>query len=157
LRHIPSQRREPLRQCSGLATSKDANWTGNFRDLTSSITRLVTLAESGRISESLVQAEIARLRWLWAAARGSSHASSAHTFDLRRVMNEEAIAELDLFDRVQLQTVLAVCTTSATISEAGRALFAVSRLDKSSANDTDRVRKYLAKFGLAFSDIRAKP
>ncbi len=36
---------------------------------------------------------------------------------------------------------------------ADRQLFSVSRLSKSSPNDADRLRKYLARFGLNWSDI----
>jgi transcriptional regulatory protein RtcR len=39
------------------------------------------------------------------------------------------------------------------MSAAGRELFAVSRGKKASSNDTDRVRKYLARFDLAFEDL----
>lgn len=34
------------------------------------------------------------------------------------------------------------------LSEAGRALFSASRARRTSANDADRLRKYLARFGL---------
>ncbi|MFP3702164.1 sigma 54-dependent transcriptional regulator, partial [Burkholderia sp. SIMBA_013] len=57
-------------------------------------------------------------------------------------------AELDLFDRAQLERVLDVCRVSASLSEAGRTLFAVSRQNKKQPNDADRLRKYLARFGL---------
>ncbi|WP_085317322.1 RNA repair transcriptional activator RtcR [Derxia lacustris] len=50
------------------AQSAEASWRGNFRDLGASVTRLATLADGGRISEALVAAEIARLRWLWGAS-----------------------------------------------------------------------------------------
>jgi transcriptional regulatory protein RtcR len=39
------------------------------------------------------------------------------------------------------------------MSEAGRALFAVSRTRKSSSNDADRLRKYLARYDLAWKDV----
>jgi transcriptional regulatory protein RtcR len=55
---------------------------------------------------------------------------------------------LDEFDAVQLQHVLAVCRRSETLAEAGRALFAVSRQQKKTKNDTDRLRKYLLSYGL---------
>ncbi|MEL6544718.1 MAG: sigma 54-dependent transcriptional regulator, partial [Myxococcota bacterium] len=55
---------------------------------------------------------------------------------------------LDLFDRVQLHEVLRVCRANSSLSEAGRELFAVSRTKRSSTNDSDRVRKYLARFGI---------
>ncbi len=47
------------------ATSSDATWQGNFRDLTASMIRLTTLAESKVIRETDVQAEIERLTHLW--------------------------------------------------------------------------------------------
>ena len=50
------------------ATSADATWPGNFRDLGASITRLATLADAGRITEELVDEEIGRLRRLWATS-----------------------------------------------------------------------------------------
>jgi transcriptional regulatory protein RtcR len=53
--------------------------------------------------------------------------------------------EIDLFDQRQLETVLEVCR-SASLSEAGRELFAVSRLKKANPNDADRLRKSL-RFG----------
>jgi transcriptional regulatory protein RtcR len=63
-------------------------------------------------------------------------------------------AQLDRFDRVQLGEVLAVCRRSSSLSAAGRELFAASRADKRSSNDADRLRKYLARFGLAWATVR---
>ena len=51
------------------AKSAEAKWTGNFRDLSASVTRLATLADGGRIPVELVDAEIQRLHWLWQRAR----------------------------------------------------------------------------------------
>lgn len=48
--------------------SRDALWSGNFRGLMASVTRIATLADGGRISTSLVEAEIQCLRWLWQRA-----------------------------------------------------------------------------------------
>jgi len=39
------------------------------------------------------------------------------------------------------------------LSEAGRTLFAVSRDAKAKPNDADRLKKYLARFGLAWDDV----
>ena len=58
--------------------------------------------------------------------------------------------ELDPFDRVQLAEVVRVCRGASSLSEAGRELFAASRRNKRSSNDADRLRKYLARFGLTF-------
>jgi transcriptional regulatory protein RtcR len=70
------------------------------------------------------------------------------------VLGAEAARALDRFDRVQLADVLAVCREAPTLSAAGRALFASSRAKKSSVNDADRLRKYLARFGLDFAAAR---
>ncbi|MGE4389805.1 MAG: sigma 54-dependent transcriptional regulator, partial [Citrobacter sp.] len=64
--------------------------------------------------------------------------------------------ELDLFDRRQLETVLEVCRRSASLSEAGRELFAVSRQKKANPNDADRLRKYLARFGLSWENLKVR-
>ena len=44
---------------------------------------------------------------------------------------------------------------SRSLSDAGRALFAVSRTKKASSNDADRLRKYLARFELRFEHLVA--
>ncbi|MEQ1484556.1 hypothetical protein [Methyloglobulus sp.] len=38
-------------------------------------------------------------------------------------------------------------------AEAGRLLFAVSRTQRGSTNDADRLRKYLGKFGLDWTNL----
>ncbi len=134
------------------AASSEAQWSGNFRDLAASITRLATLADGGRISTELVNAEIQRLRWLW--DRGASTTGLDQTaLSLEQLLGEEASAKLDLFDRVQLQAVLQVCAQARTLSDAGRQLFNHSRTQRSVVNDADRLRKYLAKFGLQWEQI----
>ena len=54
----------------------------------------------------------------------------------------------DLFDQAQLAFVIGVCRESATLSDAGRKLFAATRENRKTANDADRLRKYLARFDL---------
>jgi transcriptional regulatory protein RtcR len=43
---------------------------------------------------------------------------------------------------------------SRSLSEAGRTLFGASRTRKSISNDADRLRKYLGRFDLEFSQIQ---
>ncbi len=120
-------------------------WPGNFRDLAGSVTRMATLAEGGRVAERDVEAEIA-LR-----ERPARHAltpdGSTSGSRVEALLGARA-AELDRFDRVQLEDVLDACATARTLSDAGRTLFSQSRKRKASANDADRLRKYLARFGL---------
>lgn len=72
---------------------------------------------------------------------------------LVEILGEDGAAELDSFDAVQLAHVLKVCRESKTLAEAGRKLFHHSRTKKKSKNDTDRVSKYLAGFGLNWDNV----
>jgi transcriptional regulatory protein RtcR len=131
------------------AQTSEALWSGNFRDLSASITRLATLGENARISAPLVAAEIARLRWQWA---GHGPQAGATAIALHTLMGEQADT-LDYFDKLQLQAVLAECRQHSAISDAGRALFNISRTQRSTVNDADRLRKYLMKFGLTWDAV----
>ncbi|RYF81884.1 MAG: AAA family ATPase [Comamonadaceae bacterium] len=134
------------------AQGPEALWAGNFRDLSASVTRLATLADGGRITEPLVQAELARLRWLW--KRPDGQAGAPTDVDLDALLGPDRAAALDLFDRLQLQAVLRVCRQSRTLSDAGRKLFQASREARSVVNDADRLRKYLAKFDLRWDSLQ---
>ncbi len=131
------------------AQSSEALWSGNFRDLSASITRLATLGENARIGAALVAAEIARLRWQW---EGDSARSPDAAVSLSSVMGS-AVETLDHFDRLQLQAVIAVCRQHKSMSDAGRELFNVSRTQRSVVNDADRLRKYLLKFDLTWEKV----
>jgi transcriptional regulatory protein RtcR len=136
------------------ATSPEARWSGNFRDLNAAVLRMATLASGGRITREDVDEELARLRaqWTKGAAPGM-----AGTVDLvAEVLGADLAAELDRFDRVQLADVIAVCRQSRSLSEAGRVLFAQSRSRKQSTNDADRLRKYLTRFGLGWDDVSGR-
>jgi len=135
------------------AQSSDALWSGNFRDLSASVTRLATLADGGRISTALVDAEMQRLRWLWQHSAGSAVRSDG--VGLEALVGEERFAELDLFDRMQLEAVVGVCRDARTLSEAGRRLFDRSRTQRTVVNDADRLRKYLQKHGLSWELVSA--
>jgi len=133
------------------ASSASASWRANFRDLSAAVTRMATLAPAGRIRVVEVEEEIERLEASWR----EPDAHSAHDERLVAALGAKAAAALDLFDRAQLATVLEVCAKSASLSEAGRSLFAESRKQRTSVNDADRLRKYLARFGLDFAELRS--
>jgi transcriptional regulatory protein RtcR len=131
------------------ATSPAARWPGNFRDFNAAIVRMATLAADGRITRTIVDDEIARLQRAWTGIGEGTESLVA------RLLGPERAAELDRFDRVQLEDVLRVCSGCPTLSEAGRILFSVSRRAKRTSNDADRLRKYLARFGLEWQPVRA--
>ena len=147
--------KEALSAYLAFAHSNEARWRGNFRDLAASIMRLATLAPQGRIQTELVEAEIGRLKWLWADETDANDAENPFANWLSDGLPAKIDAEtLDLFDRVQLQHVIAECRRHPNMAAAGRALFNVSRLERATANDSDRLRKYLQRFGLTWADIR---
>ena len=132
------------------ATSPEALWTGNFRDLNATILRMATLADAGRISQDLVEEEIERLNQDW-----SPQQSSPQNDILREFFNDEALAQIDPFDQPQLAAVIKTCRESKNLAEAGRKLFCASRKNKKVSNDSDRLRKYLAKFELSWQMINS--
>tara|TARA_R110000824_G_scaffold45358_12_gene131218 strand:+ start:183 stop:1781 length:1599 start_codon:yes stop_codon:yes gene_type:complete len=132
------------------ANSPDAIWSGNFRDLAASVTRMATLSAEGRIRREMVDLEIAKLDRLW-------HAGKVEADDgLANLISAEKLEALDPFDRVQLAEVIRVSRDCKSMSEAGRTLFASSRTRRKSANDADRLKKYLTRFGLNWAEVNAE-
>lgn len=132
------------------ATSPNAHWSGNFRDLNAAVYRMATLSTGKRIDASIVGEEIDRLRANWHAPLPKLGAVEF----LPQLFDQERIDEMDLFDRAQLEFVIGQCRNSATLSDAGRKLYGVSREKRKDNNDADRLRKYLLKFGLSWQTIR---
>lgn len=140
--------KEARQRYLAFATSTAASWNGNFRDLSASITRMATLSPDGRIDKAAVKAEIARLGRLW-----HGEAAGARNEAVAGVLSPEAFSRIDPFDREQLSHVITVCRRNPSLSAAGRELFAVSRVQRKSTNDADRLRKYLARFDLVWDDV----
>jgi len=118
----------------------------NFRELSASITRIATLAEDGKITLEVVKDEIDRLRHAWQPEQSQSPRDS--------LLSAQSLADIDLFDRLQLDAVIATCRSCATLAEAGRKLFAASRTRRRAVNDSDRLKKYLARFDLDWAALR---
>lgn len=81
---------------------------------------MATFATSGRITLDVVEDEINRLRYNWQESRPSA---------LTQLLGAEA-ENIDLFDRLQLEHVIAICRQAKSLSAAGRQLFDVSRQGK---------------------------
>ncbi len=127
------------------ALSPAQQWRGNFRELNAMVTRMATLAAGGRIDLQTVSREIER------AAR--SHAANADP-ELAGLLGGDYEQRFDPFELAQLKYVIAVCRSAKNAADAGKRLFAVSRLAKRTSNDSDRLSKYLARFGLNFHMLR---
>ncbi|QOV87564.1 RNA repair transcriptional activator RtcR [Humisphaera borealis] len=140
--------REARERFLAFAIGGDATWIGNFRDLNAAVTRMATLAAGGRITVETVAEEVDRLRRQWASTSLRDAGRASDDECLGSVLTNDAMEKIDRFDRVQLAEVIRVCRQSRTLSDAGRTLFAASRAQKAKPNDADRLRKYLARFGL---------
>jgi transcriptional regulatory protein RtcR len=123
------------------AKGPEAKWSANFRDLNAAVTRMATLAPKGRITVECVEAEVGRLKESWREPTQKNEL-------------ENSFYEIDPFDRVQLEFVIKTCRESKTLSDAGRKLFAVSRVKRSKMNDADRLKKYLKRFNLTWDQVQ---
>ncbi|MGL4235374.1 RNA repair transcriptional activator RtcR family protein [Tabrizicola sp.] len=140
---------DALARYQRFAEDPATRWPGNLRDLQASAHRMAVLAERGRVTLAMVEAEIATLQAQWRAAEA----------DTDNGLLAEVVADpetLDEFDRAQLAAVIRACRESGSLSAAGRRLFAVSRQGKASQNDADRLRKYLARFGLDWAAVTGR-
>lgn len=125
-------------------------WSGNFRDLSASATRMATLAERRRITKAVAEEECATLSAQW----DRSNRDEDERLVSSVLSDSQAISDFDRFDIVQLAEVIRVCRTSSSLSDAGRKLFAASRRGKANPNDADRLAKYLKRYDLSFVDLR---
>lgn len=71
---------------------------------------MATLADAGRITEAVASEEVQRLQGTWSMDGEQGLVDT--------VLGAQA-GELDLFDRVQLEQVLEVCRSSASLSKLG--------------------------------------
>jgi hypothetical protein len=90
----------------------------------------------GRITVEIVDEEIGWMRRLWS----QSAASNEQKTSCKKSSVRKAPRALDLFDRVQLASVVKIASRSRTLSEPGRFLFASSREKKNSSNNADHLR-----------------
>lgn len=143
IRFNPRAKRRYLK----FAQSEAASWSANFRDLNASVVRMATLNRHGTIEEDNIHNEIERLKLRW------NEPTKKPSVSLNDFLTQDALNTLDLFEQLQLQSVIQVCRTCNNMAEAGRELFNVSRLHKSSTNDSHRLKTYLNKYHLDFIKI----
>jgi transcriptional regulatory protein RtcR len=162
---------EALKLYLDFAQSPESTWKGNFRTLCQSIKRMCFNTHGNSITADIVQNEIAQLIAYWDSifdddeinfdsARASVDTSRNNETEsnIQKTINlseqiEKIFEECDEFDRAQLMTVIQVCRESETLAAAGRKLFAQSRQKRVSHNDSDRLKKYLARFGLDWEGV----
>lgn len=131
--------------------SSNATWSANFRDLNASITRMGTLADGGRITSSVVDEEINRLKRKWQSA---SDVSQNHSRIIDEILGAGSAEKMDYYDQLKLASLIQVCQNASSMAEAGRTLFNISRQQKTSSNDSHRVKQLLAKYNIRFDAIK---
>lgn len=129
------------------AVSPEALWPGNFRSLSACMERMATYSPHGFIKRDIVEKEIQHLKKIWQPLQTETDFPNAKKL-------APDYDKLDLFDKFQLEGVLQVCVTAPSRSAAGQTLFNNSRNEKSSRDDTTRLRKYLATYGIEWENIK---
>ena len=139
------------------ALDPDNHWPGNFRDLNAMVVRMATLSDGGRITEDLVEDEIARSRKAQRTDIRRDPKATVVPFadfdELSRVLGPDFSSRFDSVDIAMLAHAIAVCRCCDTAADAAKRLFSISRKAKANANDSDRLTKFLARFGLKFKEI----
>ena len=150
--YLVSFNKDARKKYLDFATSNEASWSANFRDLNASITRMATLADGGRITVSEVNEEIQRLKNKWQPL--NNHATNNHHQTiLESLLGKKTTEQIDLYEQMALANLIQVCRHSHSMADAGRKLFNVSRMQKSSNNDSHRVKQLLGKYGLSFAEL----
>jgi len=146
---------EPMRGSAHMLTMNDREQTRTLFE---------KLASGGRITDRDVDGEIARLQADWQRDAGPDPGDATTAAPVAARADDDVLRELlagrldaiDRFDRVQLAAVVRCCRRHRSLSAAGRELFAVSRQQRATSNDADRLRKYLLRFGLDFATTTAR-
>lgn len=139
----------------GFAVGPHALWPGNFRELAASMDRMTTFSVDNVITLAVVEEEIAHLAASWQARNDMAPTPQrTDAMLLDALLGQERRSQLDLFEQFHLANTVRVCQNSATKAEAGKMLFAVSRLRKRRQDDANRLHKYLQNYGLTWDDIR---
>jgi transcriptional regulatory protein RtcR len=134
------------------AESPEALWLGNFRDFTRSINRMITISGKKWITDSDVKNEIERLKEKWEKLSPTSKIDNLDEWISKTIKKSR-----DPFEMFQLKGVIEVCCQSNSLADAGKKLFSVSSKKLKKPNYSDRLRKYLLKFGLNWDLLQTIP
>ncbi len=143
------------------ALAETTRWDGNFRELRNMVARMGTLAQDGEIRPSDVEREISRMNStqtieVVTVPTPPPLIQSTPEEDpyLKSLLGSGYSERLDAIEIATLKYVLDICRTSTSAAEAGRRLYNVSRENRTTANDSDRIAKFLKTYNLRFSQVR---
>lgn len=131
------------------AIHPDATWAGNFRDLASSVERMVTLSDNGMITRNLVDEEIMTLKKQWGLTHNiSQNTPGAHDL-VERVLPGSTLND---FDKAQLEAVLRRCGQARSNADLGRLVYG----QDVGKNPSQRARDFLASHGLTLQEVKIR-
>lgn len=129
------------------ASSHEALWAGNFRDLAASIERMTTLCDNGVIDSAVVDDEIETLRASWP---GGVVACACASYGVDLVEQVLPGKEMNLLERALLNALLALCGEAKSYAALGRQIFGESV----GKNPSQRVRDLLVDHGLSLDQVK---
>lgn len=132
------------------AVSPEAAWSGNFRDLSSSVERMITLSKQGVIDEEVVQDEIHTLKRKWKGASSKEVASEGSQIPEDLVSLVLPDHSLNLFEHNQLNFVLRHSLDCPSYAALSRLLYG----DKAGTNAAQKSRAYLMGYGLELGSAK---
>lgn len=140
------------------SNSENALWNRNFRDLTSSIKRMITLSEDGFITSEIVNDEISRLKRSWAIESDNSISKLEDEDRYSDYISEAYIGKeidnISLIDLMVLEKTISVCISSKNASEAAKKLYGNKEGISLSQNPSGRLNKFLSKYGLSYKQLK---
>lgn len=131
------------------AIHPDATWAGNFRDLASSVERMVTLSDNGMITRDLVDEEILTLKKQWSLAHNTLLATPDAQDLVDRILPGNTLND---FDRAQLGAVLKHCGKARSNADLGRLVYG----QDVGKNPSQRARDFLAAHGLTLQEVKLR-
>lgn len=139
--------------------SQEAAWPENFRELSASVERMITLSDNGIISEDVVKREIITLRAQWSslgsqdvdedglnAGLTKSTASSSDVYVTKLLPDHT----LNRFELNQLDYVIGMALNCGSYAELSRRLYG----EQVGTNAAQKSRSYLIGYGLTLEQIR---
>ncbi len=148
-----------LRVYLTFAMSQEAAWPDNFRELSASVERMITLSDNGIISEDVVKREINTLRAQWSSmgsgdvdedglkAGLTKSTASAPDIYVTKLLPDNT---LNPFELNQLDYVISMALTCRSYAELSRRIYG----DKVGNNAAQKSRSYLVGYGLTLEQIR---
>jgi transcriptional regulatory protein RtcR len=141
------------------AASEEGAWMANFRDLSTSVERMITRSVDEKISVDVVEVEIDTLRAKWAAlgfnyvglGGNSSMVSGANAAEdyVSMLIPDN---KLNVFEHNQLDNTIRMALNCPSYAELGRRLYG----NAVGNNPSQKSRDYLFKYGLSLEMIKEK-